>query len=864
MLGKPKKYIVTFSQVNPEDIDLVGEKIQKYRRAEQSGINVPIGFIVTTSVFDDFLTANDLISFIAPRINEVDLTNKKVARKSGQDIQRAIMRATIPKIIREPLLKAYNNLSGHTKSFVQMRTSFPSIRIDESNYGQENIIRDVSGEEVLLENLKQLWASLFAPEALQYRANINYEGYLTTAILIQKLVQAEVSGKIFTTDQSSGDLDKIEVTSIYGNYNPDKDHELNYDSYVGEKKTEQIVEKRIVGQSHMYVRKHGTKGKNPILKVNLSKAWNKKQKLDDKYIINLMRVGQILEDLFKHPQEIDYVVESGRVYVYDFKTIDNVEVALASQLQNITNKLSEKKAQQDVANKQIKNTSDQIVKKDISAYVQEIQAMQDIEADQDESGDQVTITLDTIDNLVKIAKGNSVGDYTNYGLLHFIYTEKDWVGLTGDEILVIENIDITKLRQINAVRGVICSSEVGLDIINRINTPIIYNASDVFEKLHENEVITIDGASGGIFLGAGKKSQKIINKLDNNKKLNNTESIKVNNELSTTNIDIKEEPILTNHGHKAIDDTSLYSDKSQITSKTEFKFEVIKVKNSKSEILKSTSNFLQIIDFDNPVVDVTYADGVYIDLTQLYIKYDISITKLSNSKFKRHFIEEFIIMINDLASELKGKPIVISSGDIQQLKTHFEVDKNTIKLSLLMVELELISVLRNRESFRSVWYSLSNVKSAEDQIEQKKIISTQGLRRSSTFKLNVNLDNMLSALMINTIVDSGIDGVIIDLDQMISAIYQSKQVDDIDEEVIKFIGWMVRSINKNSAKVYIKHTKKLNQKFIESLTKKGWLSFILPISLLPDLKQQVVLKEAKLLDVPKKRGRKKKKINYGF
>jgi len=861
MLGKPKKYIVTFSQVNPEDIDLVGEKIQKYRQAEQSGINVPIGFIVTTSVFDDFLTANDLISFIAPRINEVDLTNKKVARKSGQDIQRAIMYATIPDIIREPLLKAYHNLSGHTSSFVQMRTSFPSIKIDESNYGKENIIRDVSGEDVLLENLKRLWASLFAPEALQYRANINYEGYLTTAVLIQKLVQAEVSGKIFTTDQSSGDLDKIEITSIYGNYNPEKDHELNYDSYVGEKKTENIIEKRIVGQNYMFVRKHGTKSKNPILKVKLSRAWKKKQKLDDKHIINLMRVGRILEDLFKHPQEIDYVIESGKVYVYDLKTIDNVDIALASQLQNITNKLSEKQMQRDILKDKMKNKNNKVIKKDISEYVHEIQGTQNLQnqVDQDK-GDQVTITLDSIDNLVRISKGNSVGDYTNYGLLHFIYTEKDWVGLTGDEIIVVENVDTMKLRQINAVRGIICSSEISLDIINRINIPLIYNASDVFEKLHENEVVTIDGASGGIFLGAGKKSTKvtkIVNEL-NAVKTDSISKISIENKVDNT-----VDNLVTNHGKKLIDNT-ISDDTSPITSPINLKFKVVQVKHSSGESIKSTSNFIQTVDFDNPVVDATYADGVYIDLTQLYIKYDISITKLSNSKFKRQFIEEFIIMVNDLASAFKGKPIIISSGDIDYLKAHFPVDKDILKLNLLMIELELISVLRNRESFRSVWYSLSNVTNAGDQIEQKKIISSQGLRRSSTFKLNVNLDSMLSALMINTIVDSGIDGVIVDFDQIVSDIYKSKQVDNIDDEIIKFIGWIVRSINKNSAKAYIKHTKKLSQSFIEELTKKGWISFIAPKSLLSKLKKQIVTQELKLLDKPKKRGRKKKQINYGF
>ncbi|MEI7578644.1 MAG: PEP/pyruvate-binding domain-containing protein [bacterium] len=853
MLGNPKKYVLTFSQVGEDDLELVGEKILRLRRAEQAGINLPLGFAITSTAFDDFLTANDLVDYIAPRINEVDLEDLHQAKKSGEDIQQAIRAGTIPEIVLKPIIQAYNNLSGFTKSFVRLRTSFPTIVIDETHYGQENIQDTVSGEAMLVAGIKEMWASLFAPVALNFRSKINYEGYLTSALLVQKMVQAEISGSVFSVAPVGNDIDQIEITAVYGNYLREKAEEFIPDSYLGSKKSEEIIEKHVVDQEYMYVRKHNHKGNDANLKVTLSSAWRKKQKLDDKYVINLIRITKILEEIFKHPQEVDYVLEGGKIFLYNFQTIKDLNIAWKSQMQRITDKIAAK-ALISKAEEEQKNLTPKPEKKDVTELVAEIKAEVALPAkisDDSLLETQVTTTLEPLASLTKIILAKGTGKDLTYGLLHFIYTLNDWLDLTGDEILAVDQIDPQKIPEINKARGIIISGVLDSIQLESITVPVISEADQVFRLLHENEVVTLDPVTGTIYLGAGKRNVQQDESVRVEPKQSSQPSIQMDQASEVS-------PFRT--------DTSI-SEKSTPDKLSTFKFAPIKIKQSNKLIHQNTiTDLIQFVDLAHPEVDPALVHGLFLELTDVFKYYQIDPQILfESSRQKRNFIEEFVVLITDIAEKMKTKYIIINSADIDFLRKHF--DRNDMsKASLMQIELELISVLRNRENLRNIWYGLTNVENNLEQIEQKKNINAFGLRRTATFKIVTNLQYLLPALTVKRLVADGTDAILIDIDALLHLIYAgATEAKEIDQEVLDFIGWIVHIVNHNKTKLYLKTENYLFSKaMVEQLLEKGQLIIIAKEEQLATLRPIIVESEQQKIEKKKKRGRKKKMIDYGF
>src|SRR3989344_7043912 len=94
------------------------------------------------------------------------------------------------------------------------------------------------------------------------------------------------------------------------------------DSYFYNRANEEIIDKRIVPQAKMLVRKGRTNESNPNTTVNISEVWQKKQKLEDRYILNLGRIGKSLHDLFEKPLIIEYAFETGKLNITEITAED--------------------------------------------------------------------------------------------------------------------------------------------------------------------------------------------------------------------------------------------------------------------------------------------------------------------------------------------------------------------------------------------------------------------------------------------------------------------------------------------------------------------------------------------------------------
>ncbi len=311
MLGKPLPYILNLRNIESDDVELVGKDAFENSHLHKLGLKTPSAFVLTTRAFDDFLTASNLIDPITQILEKVKPYDTTSSKEGSEKITKLILESKFPTILERPLVEAYKNLGSHGAPYVSIQISniISQEYIPISNSLKEINIR---GHDEVFIKIKKAWASMFSKEALEKRVNQNYTGPLSVALIIQKMIRAEVSGRLYTIIPTTRETLSLEIHALFGFEDPNTYVDVGADIYKVDKKSKKIIEKVIIEQKYMLVQKGKINpGENANLKVEISNQWKRTQKIDDNKIINLALISENLEKFYKTPIEISWCLELG-------------------------------------------------------------------------------------------------------------------------------------------------------------------------------------------------------------------------------------------------------------------------------------------------------------------------------------------------------------------------------------------------------------------------------------------------------------------------------------------------------------------------------------------------------------------------
>ncbi|MEO6729146.1 MAG: PEP/pyruvate-binding domain-containing protein [Candidatus Dojkabacteria bacterium] len=326
MLGKTTPYVLNLGNVKDKDFELVGREALLHSYVYLANVPTPSSFVITTVTFDDFLTSADLIQPISVALKKVRPFIRETAVEASELITKAILDAKLPSIIERPIVEAYRNLNVlHEMPFVKIQPShiLTSKFLPEGSLEDIQFERNISGIDALIYQIKMSWLTLFTPEAIELRANNYYSGPLSMGVLVKKSVASEVSGKAFSVSPETLEKGIVEVKAIYGLRDESMDFESYCDTYRIDLINQKIVEKFVIPQDQMFVRKGKIGQKDePNFKVKISEGWQKKQKIVDERAMQIAVITEHLEDIYENPVELAWSIESGDVFVIEVKLMD--------------------------------------------------------------------------------------------------------------------------------------------------------------------------------------------------------------------------------------------------------------------------------------------------------------------------------------------------------------------------------------------------------------------------------------------------------------------------------------------------------------------------------------------------------------
>ncbi len=328
------KFIKNIKHLSRQDISIAGGKGASLGEMIQAKIPVPPGFVILVSAFDRFLTETDLIVEIASQLKKINFRDINSVERSSNVIRDLIQDASMPQDLRKEFLEGFKKLK--TK-YVAVRSSATAEDSSVASWAGELESYLNTTQTNLLENIKKCWLSLFTPRALFYAfekklITINHQKKVRAktckkladcypvgvAVVVQKMIQSEVSGICFTVHPVTKDKNQIVIEAGYGLGEAIVGGKITPDTYIinKNKKGFSILDKNISKQEIMIV--GGTKGTREI---KVAKEKQGKQKLTDKQILKLAQVCQKIENYYNSPQDIEWCLGKRKFYIVQSRPI---------------------------------------------------------------------------------------------------------------------------------------------------------------------------------------------------------------------------------------------------------------------------------------------------------------------------------------------------------------------------------------------------------------------------------------------------------------------------------------------------------------------------------------------------------------
>jgi pyruvate, water dikinase len=288
--------MLAFDHSECAEVARAGGKGASLARMTALGLPVPPGFVVP---------ADALVAALGD-----DCQALRAALPDPERAQAIVARARPP----AEIAAAYEALGDEAP--VAVRSSACAEDSDAASYaGQQETYLHVRGADAVLDRVRDCWASFFSERAIFYRERKGSLDDLGMAVVVQRMVQADVAGVLFTCDPVHRRRDRMVVEAVLGLGEAAVSGAVTPDHYVL-KRDGTVKRTKVARQPFAIVplegggteqRELGAEGAAP--------------KLGEQHLRELARIGDDLEQRLGGPQDIEWALEGEEIFVLQARPV---------------------------------------------------------------------------------------------------------------------------------------------------------------------------------------------------------------------------------------------------------------------------------------------------------------------------------------------------------------------------------------------------------------------------------------------------------------------------------------------------------------------------------------------------------------
>lgn len=315
-----------FDSLSRDDVPIAGGKGANLGEMTRAGIPVPPGFVVIATAFDRFLDDTGLRQTISDRLRDLDVDNTEELRKAADELMQWVMDTEMPPAVRDDICEAYSQLAsqvGEQEPFVAARSSATAEDTAETSFaGMNETFLNVKGRGELIEAVRNCWASMYGARVIFYRRKNDIpEERMSIAVVVQKMVNSDTAGVMFTVDPTTGDPSMIMIESAFGLGDSVVSGSVSPDHYEVSRDSMEILKKVITVKEFMNIR--GPEG--GVERRDLPEDKAKSPAVSDDLVREIARLGRRIHDHYGSPQDIEWAIEEGRVYIVQSRPVTGLD-----------------------------------------------------------------------------------------------------------------------------------------------------------------------------------------------------------------------------------------------------------------------------------------------------------------------------------------------------------------------------------------------------------------------------------------------------------------------------------------------------------------------------------------------------------
>jgi pyruvate,water dikinase len=286
------------------EVARAGGKGASLARMTSLGLPVPPGYVVPAEA-------------LAAALSDGGAELRELARRRDADAAQALIRTVeLDAGLRDAVLGAYAAL-GDGDPPVAVRSSACAEDSEAASFaGQQETYLHVRGPDQVRARIRDCWASFFSERALFYRAEKGSLHDLGMAVVVQRMVQADIAGVLFTCDPVHKRADRMVVEAVLGLGEAVVSGQVTPDHYVL-KRDGSVKKAHVHAQPYAIVaRPEGGVAERP-----LDAGEGGARKATDEVLVALARIGDHLEQRLGRPQDIEWAVQDGEIFVLQARPV---------------------------------------------------------------------------------------------------------------------------------------------------------------------------------------------------------------------------------------------------------------------------------------------------------------------------------------------------------------------------------------------------------------------------------------------------------------------------------------------------------------------------------------------------------------
>jgi pyruvate,water dikinase len=317
--------VVRLDEVSAADVARVGGKGANLGELIRAGFPVPPGFVVTADAYLAAMETAGIRRELAEAARAAGRLAPDELAGRARELAGRVRAAGVPEALRDPILAAYHDLGPGVRVAVRSSATMEDTA-GTSFAGMHETFTNVTGDDELLGRIVDCWASVFGARVIAYRAAQGVTEEPAIAVVVQRMVDADRSGVMFSADPATGDVGRVVIEAALGLGEVVVGGQVTPDTYVVAKEPLRILSVH-VGDQEVAIRR----GPDGVERREvLEEAERHRRVLNDEEVLALARLAVRVEQHYGAPQDIEFAVSGDEVFLTQSRPITTLGSAVAT------------------------------------------------------------------------------------------------------------------------------------------------------------------------------------------------------------------------------------------------------------------------------------------------------------------------------------------------------------------------------------------------------------------------------------------------------------------------------------------------------------------------------------------------------